>query len=262
MNKKEKMYMHCENNKICKFNLFKKCKFEDKCKFRHINMDDINHMINELQRLRNENSSLKKQVQSNNKKMINSKSSNCDVTSNTVHASENKTYSSLFKTNETELVIKPDKSETNLVNQFKEPSLLDEKIMLIIAESLKSRDAEILDLKAKMSEIVLPSLQKNGAAISEVQSKVVEIGETMQKNIVKLTNKLNDIDSNLQTKIGQSIRNGMEKINNNISSGIGLHLNAFLKNFCSNNLSMSSSTPDPTSKALISSGNFLEKHTR
>lgn len=96
------MYMHRENNKICKFNLFKKCKFGNKCKFRHINAEDIDKILDDLRYLKAENDSLKKEVQEKNKTIINLKNNNCDVTPNKMHVSEKRSYSSFFKKNEPE----------------------------------------------------------------------------------------------------------------------------------------------------------------
>ena len=86
--KKKKMNMHNENSKICKFNLFKKCKYGENCKFRHVNIDDINRMVVELQYLKAENDSLKEEIQKKSKMITNSKSNNSDVSSNEVHACE------------------------------------------------------------------------------------------------------------------------------------------------------------------------------
>ena len=47
---------------ICKFNLKNKCKFGEKCKFRHLNIDELNDILNKFEDLKEENQSLKKNL--------------------------------------------------------------------------------------------------------------------------------------------------------------------------------------------------------
>jgi len=89
--------MYSKNIKICKFNLFKKCKFGDKCKFRHINADHINQMLVDLQLLKAENDLLKKAIQQKNKTTRNLKINEIEISANEVHACDNRLYSSFFK---------------------------------------------------------------------------------------------------------------------------------------------------------------------
>jgi hypothetical protein len=57
------MYMHKNKNIIiCKFNLKIKCKFGEKCKFRHLNIDELNDILNKFEDLKQENESLKKNL--------------------------------------------------------------------------------------------------------------------------------------------------------------------------------------------------------
>lgn len=91
------MYIQSENRKICKFNLIKKCKFGDECKFRHVNFNDINQVFVDLWFIKAENVSLKKEIQQINKTIINFKKSKCDVTTSEVYALEKRQYSSFFK---------------------------------------------------------------------------------------------------------------------------------------------------------------------
>jgi hypothetical protein len=59
------MYIH-RNKKIiiCKFNLKNKCKFGEKCKFRHLNIDELNDILNRFEDLISKKmSSLKKILQ-------------------------------------------------------------------------------------------------------------------------------------------------------------------------------------------------------
>ena len=46
---KGEMYMH-KNKKIiiCKFNLKYKCKLGEKCKFKHLNINELNEILNHL----------------------------------------------------------------------------------------------------------------------------------------------------------------------------------------------------------------------
>ena len=54
------MYMH-KNKKIiiCKFNLKNKCLFGEKCKFRHISINELNDILNKIEDFKQENESLK-----------------------------------------------------------------------------------------------------------------------------------------------------------------------------------------------------------
>ena len=54
------MYMY-KNKKIiiCKFNLKKKCQFGDKCKYRHISVNELNNILASFIGLKEENESLK-----------------------------------------------------------------------------------------------------------------------------------------------------------------------------------------------------------
>jgi len=94
------MHTYSEKIKICKFNLFKKCKFGDKCKFKHIKIADISQMLNDLRCLKTENDLLRRMVQEKDKMTTNLKNNKSDASSNEVHACKNRLYSSFFKENE------------------------------------------------------------------------------------------------------------------------------------------------------------------
>jgi hypothetical protein len=44
---------------FCKFNLNNKCKFEEKCRFQHISVNELNDIINKYQDPKQENAPLK-----------------------------------------------------------------------------------------------------------------------------------------------------------------------------------------------------------
>ena len=67
-----KMYMH-KNKKIiiCKFNLKYKCKLGEKCKFKHLNINELNEILNKFEGLKQEYESLKKDFKENGEKLSN-----------------------------------------------------------------------------------------------------------------------------------------------------------------------------------------------
>ena len=85
--------MHQEKIIICKFNL------KNKCLFRHLKVNELNVILNELENLKCENILLKSQLKAKCLKMNNSSNKICDVTNDYVHALEKPLYSSFFKQN-------------------------------------------------------------------------------------------------------------------------------------------------------------------
>ena len=81
------MYIH-RNKKIiiCKFNLKNKCKFGEKCKFRHLNIDELNDILNRFEDLKQENEQHKKNFTEKCENLSNFDKSFCDVTSINVNA--------------------------------------------------------------------------------------------------------------------------------------------------------------------------------
>ena len=71
---------------ICKFNLKNKCKFGEKCKFRHLNIDELNDILNKFEELKQEIESLQKNLTEKCEKLSNFDKSFCDVTSINVNA--------------------------------------------------------------------------------------------------------------------------------------------------------------------------------
>ena len=96
-----KMYMHTKKKNIiiCKFNLNNKCKFEEKCRFQHISVNELNDIINKFQDLKQENASLKLMLKEKSLKLSNLDKKSCDVTTDNVHALVKPLYNSFFKTN-------------------------------------------------------------------------------------------------------------------------------------------------------------------
>jgi hypothetical protein len=93
------MYTKKKNIIICKFNLNNKCKFEEKCRFQHISVNELNDIINKYQDLKQENASLKLMLKEKSLKLSNLEKKSCDVTTDNVHALVKPSYNSFFKTN-------------------------------------------------------------------------------------------------------------------------------------------------------------------
>ena len=75
------MYMH-QNKKIiiCKFNLKKKCKFGEKCRHRHLSLNELNDIIYQYEELKQENKVLKLNFNEKCQELSNLRKKCCDVT--------------------------------------------------------------------------------------------------------------------------------------------------------------------------------------
>ncbi len=81
---------------ICKFNLTNKCKFGEKCKFKHLNINELNDILNKFEGLKQE--SLKRNCKySNAEKLSNLDKKLCDVTDNNINTFSKPLYSSYTK---------------------------------------------------------------------------------------------------------------------------------------------------------------------
>jgi len=89
--------MHSKKNIIiCKFiNLNNKCKFGKKCKFQHLNSNEINDIIAKLEDLKLENKSLKLELKEIKVKKSAQPNTHCDVTNGKLENSK-MLYSSFF----------------------------------------------------------------------------------------------------------------------------------------------------------------------
>jgi hypothetical protein len=93
------MHTYSKNIKICKFYLKNKCSYGNKCKYRHIGVNELNQLLVQLEDLKMENKSLRSKLQINNQRISNlnkTKYENYDVSDDSVHALEKRLYSSLF----------------------------------------------------------------------------------------------------------------------------------------------------------------------
>jgi hypothetical protein len=91
------MYIHTKKKIIiCKFYLKNKCQFGEKCKFRHIGVSELNDILNKFEDLKQENTSLKRDLKDKNIKLSNLKNKYFDVTNDSVHALEKPLYNSFF----------------------------------------------------------------------------------------------------------------------------------------------------------------------
>jgi hypothetical protein len=92
------MYMH--NKKkiiICKFNLKNKCLYGEKCKFRHLNINELNDVLKKVEDLKQENELLKSELKGKCIEIRNLEKKNCDVTNDSVHLLAKPLYNSFFK---------------------------------------------------------------------------------------------------------------------------------------------------------------------
>jgi hypothetical protein len=64
---KKIMYTYSKNDKICKFYL------KNKCKYRHIGVNELNQLLVQLKDLKLENKSLRSELQINNQRISNLK---------------------------------------------------------------------------------------------------------------------------------------------------------------------------------------------
>ncbi len=103
----KEMYMH-KNKKIiiCKFNLKNKCKLGEKCKFKHLNLNELNEILNKFEGLKQEYESLKKNFKENGEKLGNFDKKLCDVTDNNINTFSKLLYSSNKKLNLLKLIKK------------------------------------------------------------------------------------------------------------------------------------------------------------
>ena len=185
--------MHSKKAKICKFNLFKKCKFGNECNFRHINVDDFDQILNEILCLKAENDMLKNEVKQMNKTLTVSKKIKSAVTSNEVHALEKRLYSSFFKNNQ-------NKSPT-------EPERKSEKVVTFQSEC-SDIDDDVVDRKP-IKEAYKPTSSKKKCSDKRVKSTLGDVFEenkvkkheeyvvTLINNISKLEERLNCVETQL-----------------------------------------------------------------
>ena len=94
------MYTYKKKIIICKFNLKNKCKFGDKCKFLHLNVNELNNIICELEVLKLENQSLRSNLKVKCQEIENLNKKYCDVTNDSVHALLKPAYNAFFKIND------------------------------------------------------------------------------------------------------------------------------------------------------------------
>ena len=82
---------------ICKFNLKNKCLFGEKCKFRHLSINELNDVLKNVEDLKQENELLKSELKQKCIEIRNLEKKNCDVTNDNVHLLAKPLYNSFFK---------------------------------------------------------------------------------------------------------------------------------------------------------------------
>jgi len=190
--------MYSEEKKICKFNLIKKCKYGENCKFRHVNICEINQIIVELQYLKTQNDLLKKEVQKMNKTMTNSKNNQNDASPNGVHACGNRMYSSLFKEDNTNSPAET--SNKKIFNNKKNCNITLEQIHNLENKLM----SEIETIKLQQSK--LNDKQSN---LDDKQTMIEKEHNFVKKMVLDLGKDIKHIKSNLK-----SIENTSTETNN------------------------------------------------
>ena len=85
---------------ICKFNLKKKCQFGEKCKYRHISVNEINEILASFVGLKQENESLKSVLKDKCRELSNIYKKRCHVTDYNVNVPTKPLYNSFFEKSE------------------------------------------------------------------------------------------------------------------------------------------------------------------
>jgi len=152
---------------ICRFNLKNKCKFGEKCKFRHLNIDELNDILNKFEDLKHENKSLKTKLQEKmNLKSYTSKTQ-CDVTNDKSEKLKMPLYSSFFsqKTIKIDLklpdataekslsIIKLEKPLVNDANEMKSVKKIPEKSNHKFKINKYETDSELHDIVHHIIEL-------------------------------------------------------------------------------------------------------------
>ena len=114
----------------------------------------------------------------------------------------------------------------------------ESRIKEIITETLRSRDAEFLELKTKVNSNT-ESIGEVKSQMAEMGNKMDEMGNKMDNNFLQVSKQINDLDGKLIVHIDKSIQGGMEKIDGNIGNTLSKHLNAFMTNLQGKNTSVS-----------------------
>jgi len=163
--------MH-QNKKIiiCKFNLKNKCKFGEKCKFRHLKVNELNEILHEYEDLKWEVMSLKSQLKEKCLQLNDLTKKNCDVTNNHIYALEKPQYSSFFKhtkctnsnsTNEkTRNVYSKRKLTRNNIGE-------DDSVMVEIEEQLKYFKEE-LEKQKKFNDEIAKNLSEQSTELEQI----------------------------------------------------------------------------------------------
>jgi len=85
---------------ICKFNLKKKFQFGEKCKYRHISVNEINEILASFVGLKQENESLKSVLKDKCRELSNLYKKRCHVTDYNVNVPTKPLYNSFFEKSE------------------------------------------------------------------------------------------------------------------------------------------------------------------
>jgi len=168
--------MHSKKNIIiCKFNLKNKCKFGEKCHFKHLNIDELNDILNKFEDLKQKYDSLEKNFKEKYGKQSNLDKTVCDVIKNNINKTSKPLYNSFFT---------------------KSKHLTDTKIKSDY--TIKAKEV------VKSESIVLKSIKPKGIELnSQTNNTILKNVEDDQKDIklVPIAKKQESIEKNLNNQI-------------------------------------------------------------
>ena len=159
------MYMHT-NKKIiiCKFHLKNKCQSGEKCKFRHVSVNEVNDIFTKFKDLKQENTSLKRDLKDKCIKLRNLEIKYCDVTNDSVHALAKPLYNSFFNS---EIMLK---NQNDGLNQLKKSKEMVDSEESGIDDEFESIDKSSVKFKSKLK------------TQTDVNPKIEDISKNDQNN--------------------------------------------------------------------------------
>jgi len=174
---------------ICKFYLKNKCKFGEKCKFRHLSVKELSNIAYKFEDLKQEILSLKADLKEKTRKLSNLEKKCCDVTNNNLHILAKPLYNSFFKeihdTNGSVQI------ETKEMVNFKD-SDIDDTDLLSFKNKFKPK-IKILDNKnaTQRKNIIKQQNDEIHKQISSIYpSKLIE----MEQKLINMEQKLTKIE--------------------------------------------------------------------
>ncbi len=181
---------------ICKFNLKNKCKFGEKCKHRHLSLNELNDIIYQYEELKQENKVLKLNFNEKCQELSNLRKKCCDVTYSNDYTPVKPLYNSFFKSNErsnetktthrTLKYVNPRIKTDHLTHDIGNNETNPEQIRQICLDIMKPMQDQLDKNKFDIAE------QRD--ALNKVKIQITDLGE-------KIDNKLDALDKSLANKV-------------------------------------------------------------